>query len=502
MTWESSRRTFAVLVAVLSLGLFLNAAPADAAVTITEFGTPSFTQLNGVTAGPDGNVWFVETTAHNIGTLTPSIPPVFTYEYPVANNSEPWEITTGPDGNLWFTEHQGNAIGRITTTGTLTEFPLPNPNSFPTGITAGPDGNLWFAEQIGNRVGRITPGGTITEFPNTMGSDVSDITAGPDGNLWFGDPVAGLMGRITTSGSITYFPAPANPSYVTAGPDGNIWFAGGAVGWVSTSGASHVSYVAENGEGDITPGPCTPTLFFAEGDQSRVDQITIADVLTTYKTPTTFAFPWGVTSASDGNVWFTEENDTSQLGRISGIPLHILCVTETAAHVFVGTLLQKDKLGRPVGWMMQDPGLHGVTDSSGMGLFGTPDGIPYGQTYTFTFVCAGTYRYNDPFQPSSKGVVKVPIGVALVPGTTNQALVTWASTDAPPIGFVYDVQVEQPGSSAFVDWKTGVTTPTGVLGPGDPHYVGPGTYAFRARIRNTANGAASGYSSPKQITLS
>ena len=27
----------------------------------------------------------------------------------------PWGITAGPDGALWFTEFQGNQIGRITT---------------------------------------------------------------------------------------------------------------------------------------------------------------------------------------------------------------------------------------------------------------------------------------------------------------------------------------------------------------------------------------------------
>jgi virginiamycin B lyase len=29
-------------------------------------------------------------------------------------SSQPWGITAGPDGNLWFTEQVGNKIGRIT----------------------------------------------------------------------------------------------------------------------------------------------------------------------------------------------------------------------------------------------------------------------------------------------------------------------------------------------------------------------------------------------------
>jgi len=50
----------------------------------------------------------------------------------------------GPDKALWFTEFIAGKIGRITTTGTITEYNIPTPDSTPRGITAGPDGALWF----------------------------------------------------------------------------------------------------------------------------------------------------------------------------------------------------------------------------------------------------------------------------------------------------------------------------------------------------------------------
>lgn len=53
---------------------------------------------------------------------------------------QPAGITAGPDGNLWFTEEAGNKIGRITTGGAITEFPIPSPSSLPVEITPGPDG--------------------------------------------------------------------------------------------------------------------------------------------------------------------------------------------------------------------------------------------------------------------------------------------------------------------------------------------------------------------------
>src|SRR2546421_579469 len=104
-------------------------------------------------------------------------------ESPIPTKSSyPQGITTGPDGNLWFAESTGERIGRITPSGKITSFPLPGTGSGPYGITTGPDGNLWFTDGNLNKVGRITPGGTITEFSvPTPNSALEEITAGPDG---------------------------------------------------------------------------------------------------------------------------------------------------------------------------------------------------------------------------------------------------------------------------------------------------------------------------------
>jgi virginiamycin B lyase len=86
-------------------------------------------------------------------------------EFPIPTaGSSPVGITAGPDGNLWFTETVANQIGRITTAGVITEFAIPVVPSQPNDITAGADGNLWFTEYLGNRIGRITTAGVITGF--------------------------------------------------------------------------------------------------------------------------------------------------------------------------------------------------------------------------------------------------------------------------------------------------------------------------------------------------
>ena len=76
---------------------------------------------------------------------------------PTAFTSGLFGITAGPDGNLWFTEEHGNNIGRISPTPKhkLAEFAIPTAGSLPFGITAGPDGNLWFTEFNGNNIGQL-----------------------------------------------------------------------------------------------------------------------------------------------------------------------------------------------------------------------------------------------------------------------------------------------------------------------------------------------------------
>jgi hypothetical protein len=94
-------------------------------------------------------------------------------------NSEPRGITAGPDGNIWFTEAHANKIGRITPAGIITEFTVPTANSGPRGITAGPDGNIWFTESFSNTIGQIViapPQAQIVAIINFFDSSVSGGT--------------------------------------------------------------------------------------------------------------------------------------------------------------------------------------------------------------------------------------------------------------------------------------------------------------------------------------
>ena len=164
-----------VVVAIIATVLAMLSIPAAAAPGdgITEYTLPPGSgSLDAIAAGPDGNMWFTEsgsslreehgpgdTGAGKIGRITPT--GIIT-EYPLLTPfTTLGGITAGPDGNMWFTEtfHSGvvavpplgGAIGRITPTGTVTEYPLPTAGSSPRGIAAGPDGNMWFTDGSGQQ---------------------------------------------------------------------------------------------------------------------------------------------------------------------------------------------------------------------------------------------------------------------------------------------------------------------------------------------------------------
>jgi streptogramin lyase len=345
------------------------------ALTVTTFHIPlvALVEPQGITTGPDGNLWFAETAANKIGRMTPagavtqfSLPAILeaTEPDPGSGPPGPVAITAGPDGALWFVGVPGE-IGRITTAGVVTEFPVPDvppPPGSPAGtpataatftsIAAGPDGALWFTG-VPAEVGRITTSGVVTEFPvpalapprpdsTVPPPTVNGIVAGPDGALWFAG-VPGEIGRITNSGVVTEFavpnaPPPAGspagtagtvvtPTSITVGPDGALWFTGPMqrqtdggswlVGRITTAGAV-TEYPTPNfsiNQSPIVTGPDGD--LWIGGNGSSLARITPSGVVTTFNVQGTANPIAGLTPGPDGNVWFTvsEDVDGSLVGQ-------------------------------------------------------------------------------------------------------------------------------------------------------------------------------------------
>jgi streptogramin lyase len=233
---------------------------------VTELpGTPGVSAL---AAGPDGNVWYL--SSGEVGYVSPGGQLTrFSLPQPFGGGG----LALGSDGNMWTAERNdsaGDTIVRISPTGELTRFPLPQREVGPAAITAGPDGALWFTETFSPRIGRITTSGRITEFP--VPSPVDGITAGPDGNVWL---AAGLIGRLTPKGDLkTYGLGGKQQAWgpIAAGPDGRIWFSDGpgSIGRISPSGRiTHVS-LPDRGwtVNSLTAGPDGAVWFSAPGSET------------------------------------------------------------------------------------------------------------------------------------------------------------------------------------------------------------------------------------------
>jgi streptogramin lyase len=335
---ESARRATQALAGVTALCLLATGTTliprAVAAVpTATEFSTAPIRPA-GITAGPDGNMWFtIDKPISAIGVITPA--GAISEFDGLSPGSHPRGIVSGPDGDLWFTEREATppAIGRITPTGVITEFGLKA--GHPEGIAAGADGNVWFTiAGATDAIGRISPAGKVEEFLTGLkpGSEPDDIASGPDGNMWFTDRgTTHAIGRISLGGAIEEFTAGLNPgsepTAITAGPDGNVWFTDGgkthAIGRITPGGAieEFESGLTEFDVPNAIVAGADGDLWFtnAMGNAPDIGRITPSGTISEFPTgqrPNGDNQLHGIAAGPDGNLWFADlENDA--IGRIN-----------------------------------------------------------------------------------------------------------------------------------------------------------------------------------------
>ncbi len=119
----------------------------------------------------------------------------------------PQGIAVGPDGNLWFTEYAANQIGRVTPAGVITEFPIPTASSGPVGHRGGAG-----RESVVHRKARAQrrpdhPGGRRDGVPG------ADASAGRD-RCWDRTAISGSTSwdprsaGSRSTGTVTEFPVP------------------------------------------------------------------------------------------------------------------------------------------------------------------------------------------------------------------------------------------------------------------------------------------------------
>ena len=301
---------------------FTPTSPPAPPITETAVPTANVTP-SGMVSGPDGALWFTEYDGNKIGRITTS-GQITQYPIPASACCSPTNITAGPDGALWFTAFGSDKIGRITTSGTITGYALPASigAKSPYDITTGSDGALWFTEANGAKIGRITTSGAITEFALPVNSNCWGIAAGTDGALWAVDTYFQVLRRMTTSGQLTTYtlPAGSDPWKITSGPDGALWFTDrslGKIGRMTTDGfLNEFSLpISVSGPKGIASGP-DGALWFTEYDWNQLGRITTSGSITEFQIPTASSHPFGIAAGSDSAVWFVEETGNN-IGRIA-----------------------------------------------------------------------------------------------------------------------------------------------------------------------------------------
>jgi len=332
MRWSRAGRLGVLAAATISIGVLGTSSAGAAAGVIDEYPIPVLTTPYGITSGPDGKLWFVDSGNHEGGT--------FVGRMSTSGASSPSEVVQlpspklglaaalGPDGNMWVA--QDGQIDRVpvnaTATGQIEPFALGHGTGGYGSIVSGPDGRLWFGWDT--QIGAITTGGVVKEYETNSGTSVEGVIVGPDGQLWYGE--GNKIARMDTAGHTSAgedFSLPGADSGINAlvlGPDGNVWFTLGspaAIGRITPGGAVTVFPTPTLGSlpFGLAVGPDSQ-IWFAERNGDRIGSIpttaTSGADITEYPVGHENAGLLYITAGADNRMWFTEANRNT-LGAIT-----------------------------------------------------------------------------------------------------------------------------------------------------------------------------------------
>lgn len=264
--------------------------------TETEYDSPGALELQGIVAGPDGNIW--ATGTNTILKIPPADPASST---PFTDNSigGASDITVGPDGHLWTGSqglvieidpaHPGEGPG-----GTDQAHAAILGGNNPLGITAGGDGNLWIVDNNqgtpeNSAIVKFNTDGVAQGTPALTGGSVAQgqIVAGPPGQLAFTQPVATSpnpqrIGLINYAGQIQFVPMPGgtgvDPTGIVFGNDGAYWtatFANNKLGRLTPDGTFTQPIDFANGAGPryLAKGP-NDTLYVSLEQGKQIARVT------------------------------------------------------------------------------------------------------------------------------------------------------------------------------------------------------------------------------------
>jgi plastocyanin len=182
---------------------------------------------------------------------------------------------------------------------------------------------------------------------------------------------------------------------------------------------------------------------------------------------------------------------------LTALPAHAAVQVKIQDFLFTPSKLAVAE-GTAITWHYDTGGTthHTSTQNGPLALWNTGFLFPGQTSSPVVLRAAGTYPYHCAVHASMVGVIRVPIRVSPITGTTSTTFTIRLAT-AKQTGLAYDIQ-KRKGAGAWRAWKTGVTA----LLVRFTHRAGGGTWWFRSRVHRISNGARSGWSPARRIAIS
>jgi plastocyanin len=152
--------------------------------------------------------------------------------------------------------------------------------------------------------------------------------------------------------------------------------------------------------------------------------------------------------------------------------------------------------GESVIWTNSGTHAHTATQDGPLALWDTGRIAPgsFGEVDQGVVLAAGSYPYHCTIHPSMRGVVKVPLGIAPSAGSTGTKF-TLTLSGGVQTGYAYDVE-ERVGAGVWSSYKNEVDTTTISF-----ETKTAGTYYFRSRLHRISDGATSGWSPSRSVSV-
>jgi virginiamycin B lyase len=241
-------------------------------------------------------------------------------EWVVPVGSFPHDPAVAPDGSIWYTGQRANTLGRLNpTTGSVTEYALPTPYSGPHGLVADSAGNIWYTGNTARHVGRLDPTtGEVREFtmPDARARDPHTPIFDAAGTLWFTVQGGNFVGRLVPATGEIALTASRTPSALPYGividSQGRPFFdlfGTNKIGTIDPSTLEIVEYTLPAGARPrriaVTADDVIWYTDYARGFLGRLDPRT-GDVTEFASPGGRMSRPYGMTSTSDGAIWYSE----------------------------------------------------------------------------------------------------------------------------------------------------------------------------------------------------